>query len=213
MTYLLYGDERSGSATVELALAAIGERCETRAVPLDRDVQRQADYAAVNPQRKLPALVTPAGETLTESAAILLTLAERHAAARLLPDEPRARALALRWLLYMASEIYPIVEIIDYPQRFLPESDDTPAARRLEVSAHARRIWRRRWLLVEQAVQGEPWFLAGGFSLLDIYAAVLSRWGQVDAWRRENLPRIEAIAAAIGLRAELADIWRRHFGE
>ncbi len=213
MTYILYGDRGSGSATVELALAAIGAAWENRDVALGDDSQRSAAYEAINPQRKLPALLTPVGETLTESAAILLTLADRHAEAGLLPAEPRARATALRWLLFMASELYPIIEIVDYPQRFQPESDDTPTERRRQVSAHGRRIWRRRWLLVEQAVGGTPWFLSAGFSLVDIYAAVLSRWGQVDDWRRVHLPRIEGIAAAIRRRDDLADVWTRHFGD
>ncbi|MGH8222901.1 MAG: glutathione S-transferase family protein, partial [Woeseiaceae bacterium] len=108
MTYVLYSDPGSGGATVELALAEIGADIELRGVPLERDAQRSADYAAVNPQRKLPTLVTPSGEVLTESAAILITLAERHPEARLLPPVPSPeRAQALRWLLFIAAELYP----------------------------------------------------------------------------------------------------------
>lgn len=212
MSYVLFGDRGSGSATVELALAVIGAACECRDVPLEDEAQRDPAFEAINPQRKLPALQTPDGETLTESAAILLTLADRHPEAGLLPAEPRARALALRWLLFMASELYPIIEIIDYPQRFQPEGDRTPADRRSAVAAHGRRLWRRRWLLVEQAASGSPWFLSEGFSLVDIYAAVLSRWGQVDDWRRAHLPCVEGIATTLGRRADLAAIWQRHFG-
>ena len=211
MTYTLYGDRGSGSATVELALAAAGAAVDVRDVSLADAAQRDAAYAALNPQRKLPTLCTPDGETLTESAAILLTLAERHGDARLMPVAPSERALALRWLLFMAAELYPVIEIIDYPERFQPEGEGTSAARRREVAEHARNIWRRRWLVAEAAVAGDPWFLPSAFSLLDIYAAVLSRWGQVDAWRRAELPRIEAIAGRIANRADLAEVWRRHF--
>lgn len=42
----------------------------------DGDIEKSG--AAVNPQRKLPALITPNGETLTESVAILLTRRWRH---------------------------------------------------------------------------------------------------------------------------------------
>ena len=211
MHYILYGDKGSGSAAVELLLAELGLDVDTRAVPLDKDAQRADDFAALNPERKLPALVTPEGETLTESAAILLTLAERHAAAGLLPISMRERAQALRWLLFLASELYPIIEIHDYPARFQPEGEHTPPARRDELSGHARTIWQRRWLLFEQAAAGRPWFLPTGFSLLDIYCAVLSRWGQMDAWRTSHLPHVDGIARAIAARASLAAVWRRHF--
>lgn len=212
MGYVLYGDRRSGSATVELALAEIGAEVALEDVPLDTEAQRGAAYERVNPQRKLPTLVTPAGETLTESAAILITLAERYPQAGLLPDAGTpARARALRWLLFIATEIYPVVEMIDYPERFQPEEDTTDEARRAALRQHLRGIWKRRWLVAEAAVGGDPWFLAEGFSLVDIYAAVVSRWAQVEDWRKTALPRIEGIAAAVAARPSVADVWRRHF--
>ena len=62
--------------------------------------------SSIAPQRKVPALLTPQGETLTESAAILLTLDDRHPEAALLPPPGTAdRAQALRWLLFISSEV------------------------------------------------------------------------------------------------------------
>lgn len=46
---------------------------QVRDVDLKSEAQRDDDYASVNPQRKVTALVTSCGETLTESVAILLT--------------------------------------------------------------------------------------------------------------------------------------------
>lgn len=213
MSYLLYGDKRSGSATVELALAEMSQPFELREVSLDDEAQRAADYRAINPQRKLPTLVTPEGETLTESSAILLILAERHPDARLLPPvgEP-ARAQAVRWLLFIATEIYPLVEIIDYPERFEPGAEAPSDERRARLREHVRGLWKRRWLLVERAIEGDPWFLASGYSLVDIYIAVVSRWAQLDEWRAGSLPGVEAIANAIAERPRSAAVWRRHFG-
>jgi len=212
MPYVLYGDTRSGSATVELALAEIGAEVELREIPLDQAAQRGEGYGAVNPQLKLPTLITPEGETLTESAGILITLAERYPEAGLLPpSKSPERAQGLRWLIFIAAEIYPMVEIIDYPERFLPDGAAAPRARREQLREHIRDIWKRRWLIVEYAVGGTPWFLSGGFSVLDIYLAVVSRWAQTEDWRPDNLPRIEAIAAALTARQTTAPVWRRHF--
>ena len=144
---MLYGHRRSGSLAVELALAEIGADDEVRNIDLATEAQRDDTCAAVNPQRKIPALVTPAGETLTESVAILLTLEARHPDAGLLPQDQAARAQALRWLLLVATEIYPMVEINDYPERFAPTPNVAPGVREvaLEVAcAQADRRGRNR---------------------------------------------------------------------
>jgi glutathione S-transferase len=206
MTYTLYGCRRSGSLTVELALAEIGATYDVRDVDLDADAQRDDDYARVNPQRKIPALITPAGETLTESVAILLTLDERHPEARLLPPPGSAeRAQALRSLLFVATEIYPLVEINDYPERFAPTDDSAPALRDV-----ARGLWRERWLLVERSIAGDPFLLTSGFCLSDIYIAVVSRWAQQDTWRPAHVPKVEKLTAAVAARPAAAPVWSRH---
>ena len=205
MTYTLYGYPTSGSMTIEMALAELGVDYRVHDVDLQQDAQRLSAYASINPQRKLPTLVTPSGETLTESVAILLTLDERHPDRELLPKDPTDRAQALRWLLFVATEIYPIVEINDYPERFTPEGQSAKAVREV-----ARSIWRDRWLVIEHEIRGTPFLLSSGFCVTDIYIAVVSRWAQQDAWRPEHLPNIEALTAAVAARPALASIWSRH---
>lgn len=206
MTYTLYGSRRSGSLTVELALAEIGIPYEVRTVDLDADAQYDDVYAALNPQCKIPALITPEGETLTESAAILLTLDERHPEARLLPPIGSTdRAQALRTLLFIATEIYPIVEVNDYPERFAPSQDSAPHIREI-----ARAIWRKRWLLVEERIAGDPFLLPTDFCLSDIYIAVVSRWAQQERWRSAHLPKVERLTAAVAARPAAAPVWHRH---
>ena len=205
MSYILYGHRRSGSLAVELALAEIGADYEIRDIDLETEAQRDDTYAAVNPQRKIPALVTPAGETLTESAAILLTLDARHPDAGLLPQDQAARAQALRWLLFVATEIYPMVEINDYPERFAPTSNVAPGVREV-----ARAMWRERWQIVEAEIAGDPYLLSSGFSLTDLYIAVVSRWAQQDAWRPDNLRKVEALTVAVSKRPASASVWVRH---
>lgn len=205
MTYILYGHRRSGSLAVEMALAEIGADFQVRDVDLEAEAQRGEDYASINPQRKVPALLTPSGETLTESVAILLTLDRRHPEAGLLPDNERERARALRWLLFIATEIYPVVEMNDYPDRFSPTREAAPALRDV-----ARSIWRRRWRLVEEEIAGSPYILESGFCLTDLYIAVVSRWAQQDAWRPENVPKVERLTAAVAARPACAPVWSRH---
>ena len=209
MAYQLYGELGSGAGIVEVALAAAGVPYQWREVSLKQSQQRSESYARLNPQRKLPTLITPSGETLTESAAILLLLDERHPNARLFPvHRTPERAQALRWLLFMATELYPIVEIIDYPERFTPDGGSAPAVKEL-----ARKIWRERLLVAEAAVAGDPFLLPSGFCFTDVYIAAFSRWGGLGLWRSEHLPRIEKLAAAVAAQPVVGDIWRKHFAQ
>ena len=208
MTRILYGARGSGACAVECALAEIGAAYELREVDLRTDEQRGPEYEAVNPQRKVPTLILEDGETLTESATILLTLEERHPEGGLLPARGSPmRAQALRWLMFIATELYPVVEINDYPERFSPEPGRAEATREL-----ARDIWRTRWRLVEENVAGDPFLLRGGFCLTDVYVAVVSRWAQQGEWRPAHLPKVERLTAAVAARPAIAPIWKRHFG-
>jgi GST-like protein len=208
MTYIIHGARGSGSSLVEAACAEIGADYELRDLDVKGEEQRGDAYAALNPQRKLPTLEVDGGEIITESVAIVLTLDERHRDAGLLPPPgSRQRAQALRWMLFIATELYPIVEIIDYPQRFAAVPEGNEALR-----ARAKEIWHQRWRVVESNLAGSPYCVDSGFSAADLYIAMLSRWDMTEAWRREHLPRIEALAAVVRARPATARVWARHFG-
>ncbi|MGD8771998.1 MAG: glutathione S-transferase family protein [Gammaproteobacteria bacterium] len=207
MAYRLYGTRRSGAAMVELALAEAGVEYEFVRTGLGKGAKESDSYLAVNPTGKLPALETPEGEILTESAAILLTLADRYPGAGLLPRRGGpARARAIRWTVFVAAEIYPMIEIVDYPERFAEKA----AAKTLRERARAR--IRRRWLTVESNVRGNPWLDTRGPSTADLAIANVSRWSTGKRWRQDNCPGIEAIAAALSTRDSTRDVWQRHFG-
>ena len=212
MSYILYGSRGSGSLAIELALSEAGVPFRVEDTSIQGAAQRSEWFSAINPQRKVPALLTPQGETLTESAAILLSLDERHREAALLPPAGTPeRAQALRWLLFISSEIYPLIEVIDYPERFEASPGTADATRAL-----AKAKWRDRWLLVERAIAGAPWLLRGGFCLVDLYIAVISRWPSGDKeyraeWLPTRAPRVEALARAVAERTACKAVWQGHF--
>lgn len=208
MDYIVYGEKGSGAFAVEAALAEAGAPYAFKDIDLSKNEQRSDEFRAINPSGKVPALKLPSGDVVTETSALLILIAERHPQSALLPPlESAERAQALRWIAFMATEVYPMVEIADYPERFMA---DHTAAALLKRSARDR--IRERMLSVEQAVAG-PWFLPGGFSAVDIYAAMFTRWREcrTEGWREEHLPRICAIAAALAQRPVLGPVWDKHF--
>jgi glutathione S-transferase len=206
MTYVLYGDKASGAFVVECALAEAGCDYTFETVSLEKNEQRSEIFQTINPSGKIPALKLPGGEIVTESSALLLTIADRHPDAGLLPPgSSAARADVYRWIAYMASEIYPMVEIVDYPERFTPEGADKEVVRE-----KARDRIRERFLAIEKAIAG-PWLLATGFSAADIYAAMFSRWSVGREWREAHLPKVNALAKAVSERPKIAPVWEKHF--
>lgn len=207
MTYTLYGEPGSGSFCAEAAFAEAGVVIELFNLDLKKNEQLAPAYLAVNPTGKVPALKLPSGEIITESAAILLTIADRHTETGLLPKQgSAARASALRWIVFMSSEIYPMVEIVDYPQRFASGDD---AIQNLKDTARTR--LRARFLVLEKAITG-PFILESGFGLADIYAANLGQFYVGHEWRREHCPKLEALTKKVAERPKIAPIWQRHFG-
>ena len=194
---------------IEMALAETGAPYEFVKTGLGKGGKAEDPFLQVNPTGKVPALQTPDGDVLTESAAILIAIADRHRDAKLLPAARarKERATAERWLIYIAAEIYSMIEIEDYPERFVSAE---PAQK--DLREHVRKRIRRRWLSVESALAGDPWLLKSGFSVADLSIATVSRWTTGKRWRKQNTPGIEALVAAVAGRKRAGPVWRRHFG-
>ena len=209
MSYTIYGDPGSGAFSTEAALAEAGAEYNFRTISLEKNEQTRPEFLAINPSGKMPALTLPGGEIMTESGAILLTVAERFADAELLPPPTSlARAQAVRWILYMASEVYPMVELSDYPERFVPKGDPAEALRET-----AKKRIRARLLVLEENVAG-PWLLPTGFSAADIYIAMFTRWRNslgADWLDAGHIPKIMTLAEAVSQRPKIAPVWKRHF--
>lgn len=206
MGYVLYGDVGSGSGPVEMALAEIGAEVELRDVPLATNAQLNAEYRKLNPMGRIPTLILPDGTVVTESAAILIALADRHPEAGLLPEgADSARAGALRWMALVAGEFYPHVTRYDYPERFSPDPAHAPV-----IAARAQEMGREVWRLIERECAPSPFVLGARFSVADIYLAALSRWNKGAEWMPAECPRVEALARAVSLRPRIAPVWARH---
>jgi maleylacetoacetate isomerase len=113
----LYDYFRSSAAyRVRIALNLKGLTAERAFVHLRRGVQRGDDYLAVNPLGLVPALVTDAGDVLTQSLAIIEWLDETHAQPPLLPPDAAGRARVRALALAIACDIHPInnLRVLNY---------------------------------------------------------------------------------------------------
>jgi len=132
----LYGYFRSSAAfRVRIALNLKGIAYEDAFVHLARGEHRSPEYAAVNPQGLVPALVDQ-GQLLTQSLAILEYLEETHPDPALLPSDAigRARVRALAGLI--ACEIHPLnnLRVLTHLRKSLGMGEE-------QVNA-----WYRHWI-------------------------------------------------------------------
>lgn len=122
------------------------------------------DYARVNPKGKVPALVLPGGEVLTENAGVLLYLDEVYGG----PRSPEQRRRLIEWLTFVGTELHKQVlapafdpelsdaHQLDARQRLLP-----PVLQHLE--SH---LSQRRTLLGGDAPSGADAYALWGLMLV-----------------------------------------------
>jgi maleylacetoacetate isomerase len=107
----LYSYFRSSAAyRARIALNLKGLAYETISVHLIKDGghNRRPEFRAVNPQMRVPVLITDAGDTLLQSLAIIEYLDETHPEPPLLPKAPLARAKVRALSELIACDIHPL---------------------------------------------------------------------------------------------------------
>ena len=208
MTYTVYGAAGSGLVPVEAALTLIGAPYRVvEAVTWEGDQERDK-VAVVNPMRQIPALITPDGETITESAAILIWLAERHPEAALAPepDDPR-RAQFLRWMAFVPAAIYSMFWVRDEPSRLVGDDPTTQAVLKARTAERIAECWR----IMESQITPGRFLLGAEPTVLDLYVAVASRWTPRRRRFAVEAPRMTEVVRRVDALPELVDFWAARF--
>jgi len=208
MTYTLYGAAGSGSVPVEAAMTLIGlDYRVIEAVTWEGEAERDK-VAVVNPMRQIPAMITPEGETITESAAILIWLADSHPETRLGPrlDDPR-RAQFLRWMTFISAAVYSMFWVRDVPSRLV--GDD--AAAQAEVRLRTAERIANCWGLMDSQITPGRFLLGEDLSVLDLYVAVASRWTPRRTRFYAEAPRMAEVMRRVDALPELQPFWSTRF--
>ena len=198
----------AGSMIVEAALELTGlpYRCEEldfwQPGP-DRD-----RVLALNPLAQLPVLVLADGTVLTESAAMLLHLADRAPAAGLMPAATSPlRPAFLRWLVFLVGSIYPTFTYGDVPARYVA-GDGPQAELRRSTDLQRQEMWRQ----VEQAAAAAgPWFQGETRTVIDLYIWVMTKWRPRRDWFTAECPKLAAIAGRLDEDPALERVRRRNW--
>jgi GST-like protein len=199
----LYGAKGSGAAAPEAALRIADvpfrwvEAASWEPGPGLEELKR------VNPLAQIPTLVLEDGTVMTESAAILIWLGLRYPKSELLPKDP---AQVIRGLVYVASNCYSAIGIIDYPARYCAPCDDAMSER---IRAGAKSRLHEYWRIF--ADEFGPHMRPEQPGALDLLAAVVSRWSGARAHVKEKRPAFRAMLEKVEAHPRIADIFQRHW--
>jgi GST-like protein len=204
--HLLLGCKGCGNAIVEAAFALAGLPLDVEDVDYSAGSPTRARLLEVNPLGQVPALVLPDGRVMTESLAMIHHLDDLAPRAGLVPRRGSAeRTRFLRWSTFIVAAIYPTYTYGDEPAKWV---DDVAGAKLLRESTDRHR--EKLWLQVEGEV-GEPWFLGGERTALDLYVAMMTRWRPGILWFAKRTPKLTAIAGRAAALDAVAPVLARNF--
>jgi glutathione S-transferase len=204
--YRLYARPGTGSVAIEAILETAGAPYEVEVVERSEDGRSPEKLARVNPLGQVPVLVLPDGQIMTESAAMVLYLADKYPKMDLAPPlSSSERAAYLRWVTYLATNIYMTGLCAYYPDRY---TSDQNGGKCVKSAALARMA--REWEVYATALGDRPFILGDKMSAADIYAAMQATWNfDVPAFFKKH-PNLRQMYDRVTAHPAIAKVWGRN---
>lgn len=214
MTYTLYNRNGSAGFAIEALLTMAELPFTLELIDSKPSTQLPESFRAVNPWRQVPVLITPAGEMMTETAAIILYLSAQHEICRAGPRLGVGSTVALhRWTVFLTANVYEAVLRRAYPARAITGLDDDPKnpvdpalLEQVRDAGFTRGL--KALEVIEQSLEPDAYLTGPQMSGADIYLAMLTAWH-----RRPDLPHCTRIAEKIACHRIVNPIWERNFGD
>jgi glutathione S-transferase len=203
--YTLYCRPGAGSVAVEALLKLCGATYKT--IDLERSAEGLLPefFHRINPKAEVPTLQLPDDSIMTESAAMMIHLADLHPAAGLAPAVTATeRAAYLRWMIYLATALYNSDLRLFYPQRFTTTASECDG-----IKAKAEAMMSREFEIYAEALRPGP-FMFGRMTALDIYAAMLVNWAPDISTLFKKHPNLKAMYEAVTKVPAINSVWARN---
>jgi glutathione S-transferase len=195
----LYARPGAGSAAIEALLAELGVPVQIEVVlrPIPERFYR------LNPRGEVPVLELDDGSVMTESAAMMIYLADLHGFSPK-PDSPK-RPQFLKWMLFMATTLYMSDLRMYYPERYSTDISHAEA-----IKAKAIADMDREFEILSNGLGEGPYFLGEEFSAADIYAPMLVSWAADVPAVFAKHPNLKAHYDLVAARPRIAEVWKRN---
>ena len=206
--YTLHFAPDNASIIIRIVLEEIGAPYETVLVDRSAREQQSASYRKLNPSGLIPVCVID-GAPVFETAAIGLTLSERHGMLAPAPGDPQ-RPGFLKWLFLLSNTLHADLRLLFYPDQYIGKD---PAEQSLLRSVASQRL-RRHFAIFEEAYRDSaaagPYLFGAEPTVVDIYLGLCSRWSQIYPANAEkaldprDYPALFSMLAALEDRPSLA---------
>jgi glutathione S-transferase len=201
--YTLYYSPGTASMVVHLALLEIGAAHELRLVDFAVDAQHDPGYLRLNPLGVVPTLIID-GRARSESAALLIILADRHPEAQLAPPAGTPEREAwLQWIVYLSNSLMSTYRLWFYPAD-LGTDEHTNAVR----DALQKKIESAWDLLDAQLSVHGPYLLGANFSGVDLLLTMLMRWSRNMPRPATEWPALKALADLVRARPSWKTLYK-----
>ncbi|HEX7991201.1 MAG TPA: glutathione S-transferase family protein [Stenotrophomonas sp.] len=204
MSVVLYGSQSTASLVVHWLLIELGVEHELRQLDFERGEQKSAEFLAINPAGRVPALIID-GQVLTESGAIAMQLADLHTQAALAPAPgTAARGDYYRWMCFCIYTLMPAYRGWFYPQE--PAGESNVDEVKLRARAQLEAAWQQ---VAEHLAAHGPYMLGEQLSVVDFMLTMLMRWSRNMPRPTDSWPVLAAHAARMKARPAFAEVYRR----
>jgi glutathione S-transferase len=167
----LYGFGPTRSLRAQWGLKELGVEFEFIPVNLQAGEHKRPEFLAINPAGKVPVLID--GDlVLTESAAIVLYLAEKYPEKGLMPASLEQRAQVYRWIMFAMTELEQPLWRIAKHTFLLPEHKRLPQ----DVDL-AREDFTAMAAVLERHMEGRQFIVGDRMTVADCVTAYLMDWG------------------------------------
>ncbi len=188
--YKVYGDSLSGNCLkVKWTLDLVGRSYAWIETSVLKGETRSEKFLALNPAGQVPLLITPAGEPLAQSNAIILYLAEAHGG-DLLPKETFARAKVYEWLFWEQYSHEPYIAVRRFQKFYLKKSDADIDPKLMEKGLAA--LTR-----MERQLRASSWIAGEEFSVADISLVAYTRAADEGGFDLNAFPSVKGWVARV----------------
>jgi glutathione S-transferase len=198
--YTLYYSPGTASMAVHLALLEIGAPYQLELVDFESNAQRSEAYLRLNPQGQVPTLVIE-DQAYTESAALLMMLADRHPESQLAPPfgTPK-RNEWYQWLVFGSNAFGASYRSWFYPPDL--GATEHPPALRTALQGRIESLWTR---VDAQLTTRGPYLLGEEFSAADLLLIMYMRWSRRMPRTALDWPALKRFATLLRQRKS----WQR----
>ena len=202
----LYAGKGAGSVAVEALLEVVGAPHEVIDVVRDANSKQPAWYFQINPRGEIPALRLSDDSVMTESAAMMIYIADCFPQAHLAPSVGTPlRAQYLRWMVYLAAAPYNSDLRMFYPERYSTEAKHADG-----IKAKAIIDLNRDFDLLADQMGPGPFILGDALSAVDIYAGMILSWSDDQDALFKRQPKLKTLYDSVAANPVIRKVWDRN---